>query len=153
MNFKKKAIQLVIMLGLIFVGFGILETRTQASSWHKGIPSFMKNSFYRTKLYPKYFKINGKRYKLAYRNRYEGVKTYKNTMYFDGAQYGMTLKNCHYYRKGNYYVVKGKHTKYDTGYPAIKIKRISKKVIYANSGSIINSKPSFFNLEKMKKIK
>jgi len=154
MNIKKITLCSFAIVGLSFSLFS-MNTNAQAATWHKGAPSFLKHSFYRTKLGPKYFNYGGKKVKNSNLRRYEGIRTYKSTIHFEGAQYNMNLSNCRYTKKGNHYLVRGKFSKSAKSYPAIKIKKNSKKVLYVSAGSMYkgHTKPSFSKSERMTKIK
>lgn len=129
------------------LGFGIAGTTANASSWHKGTPGFLRNTFYRTKLSPKYVKLGNRWVRNGNAHRYEGFKTYQTQTKFYGYQYNLKLKNCHYKHSGHTYVIRGKY-----GY-AIKLVRIGKNRIYANAGNVDSSgKGNFSKLERMTRI-
>ncbi|GHP14458.1 hypothetical protein YK48G_18830 [Lentilactobacillus fungorum] len=128
------------------LGLGASSAAANASSWHKGTPGFLRNTFYRTKLGPKYVKI-GNQWGKNGLHRYEGFKTYRTQVKFYGYQYNLKLKSCHYKHSGHTYVVRGKY-----GY-ALKIVRTSKNHLYANTGNIDSSGKGYFTkLEHMVRI-
>lgn len=157
MNSKKQIILAITALGFFSVGLTMNTKSVQASTWHKGIPAFMKGHFYRTKLQPKYVKnSNGKRVPFPGR-RFEGIHVgHKSTINFTGYQYSLRLKKCRYSYKGKYIIIKGKYDKALTSYPAFKLRKISNKHIYGNAGSYVKNNGStthyFSKLEKMTRI-
>lgn len=142
MNLKKIIVGSLVAVGVCTSGL-FMQTNAQAATWHHGVPSFLKHSFYRTKLGPKYYILAGQKVKINAR-RYEGIRTHGSTLYFEGAQYNMTLKKCRYTKKGKLYTIKGKYDKSQT--ETIKIKKSSAKVLHVNTGNASGS-------ERMTKIK
>lgn len=143
MNLKKVLVGSLVAIGVCSSEF-FMQSNAQAATWHHGVPSFLKHSFYRTKLEPKYFYYGKHRVKNSNLRRYEGIRTHGSTLYFEGAQYNMTLKRCRYTKKGKLYTIKGKYGKSQT--ETIKIKKNSAKVLHVNTGNASGS-------ERMTKIK
>lgn len=154
MNLKKLIFYSTVGTSALLFSFN-LETPAQAATWHKGVPTFLKHSFYRTKLGPKYFTVQGKKVKNGNLRRYEGIRTYKSKILFEGAQYNMSLSKCKYKHKGKTFIILGKFNKTDDSRPALKIIKHSKKKLSVSAGEQYHrsSKPNFFRLEKMTKIK
>ncbi|MFC6207445.1 hypothetical protein [Levilactobacillus tongjiangensis] len=153
MRLKKFKLFFLIGIGLSFSGV-FLQTNAQAATWHKGVPSFLKHSFYRTKLEPKYHIIDGKKYKTMSR-LYEGIHTYKTTIKFSGHQYSMKLSNCKYTKKGTHFIIRGKFDKNAEGYPSLKVIKHSKKKLTVSSGTLYKhpSRIYYNEADKMTKIK
>lgn len=146
----------MIATALLTAGLGIsaVGTTANASSWHKGTPHFLRNTFYKTtKLEPKYVRYgNGPWVPNGDAHRYEGFKTYRTQIKFYGHQYGVVLKGCRYKHSGHTYLIEGKYKKSLEARPVIKLVRHSKRVIYANAGETFSGGYSVSKLEKMTRI-
>jgi len=130
MHLAKSITLILASSGMLLLGSNIYTHPVQAASWHKGVPSFMKIHFYRTKLEPKYVKMAGKWVPINSR-RSEDIHIYKSNIRYLGYQDAAKLKNCHYTHKGKYLIIKGKYDKYMHMYPALKVRKVTTKVIYA----------------------
>ncbi|GEP72620.1 hypothetical protein FD12_GL000146 [Lentilactobacillus rapi DSM 19907 = JCM 15042] len=144
MKAKTMIVTALLTAGL---GFGTVSTSANAATWHKGTPGFLRNTFYRTKLGPKYIKWPGIGWaKNPNLRRYEGFKTYRTQVKFYGAQYNYRLKHAQYKHSGKTYIIKG-------GSGAIKVVRVNSHLVYANSGNqTFKGGYSFNKLEKMYRI-
>lgn len=149
---KNNITRTLLTIGVVISGVTFSNVNSQAATWHKGTPPFMRGHYYRTKLQPKYVKIAGKKSPFPGR-RYEGVHVYKSTLTYSGYQYNANLTKCHYSYKGKYIIIRGK-SEGEAVYPAIKVKRVGKNHIYANYGTLsANLKTiSVPKLDKMTKI-
>lgn len=149
MHLKKCVALVLASSGLFTLGMTTCQHPAHAATWHKGVPKFLRGHFYRTKLEPKYVKMNGKKVPINSR-RSEDLHFTKTKVRYLGYQDAANLKGCHYTHKGKYIIIKGKYDK-DMGLtPALKVKKISNKVIYAGVDYYTNSTtPNFSQLKRM----
>ncbi|KRL23007.1 hypothetical protein [Lentilactobacillus kisonensis] len=147
-------IKTIIATALLTAGFGlgITSTTANASVWHKGTPGFLRNTFYRTKLSPKYVKLGNRCVENGNAHRYEGFKTYRTQIKFYGYQYGVHLKGCRYKHSGHIYLIEGKYQKSLEANPLVKVTRVNGHVIYANAGEHFSGGHYVSKLEKMTRI-
>lgn len=120
-KFSKFGLVTVLSLGLSMGSTLVMgESNAHAATWHKGIPHALQTKKYKGK-YQKSLR--------GVARHYEHLNLYHTNVNFYGFQWGMKMKNVHYYTKGKTTAFRGIDPTYPKQYNFIKIRQISAKKI------------------------